>query len=146
MRCKILLLVVALLASISSAKADSNEAWTTELLKLHYLGITIRNYQAEHGESAWPSFKQLIAFGGIPVKRQFAFFIDPKTNESLPWLYLPGGKPLSQARIILIAAPRPQLGDRFTKGKERRAVLWSDFRSEFIDEFEFQELLKGVKR
>ena len=128
-----------------NAVAEFPPGWTKELMKLKDLGTVTQHYQAEYGASTWPKLEQLLNFGGDNVKKQFGTFIDPKSGKPEPWLYMPEGKPVAGERLILIAAPLPRPADAHSKGKEWRAVLWSDFIAEFFDEAEFQKRIRRAK-
>ena len=127
------------------ALAEFPPGWTKELIKLKNLGTATQHYQAEYGASTWPRFEQLLSFGGDHVRKQFGTFVDPKSGKSEAWLYMPEGAPTGGERIILIAAPLPRPADTHSKGKEWRAILWSDFTAEFFDEAEFQKRIKQAK-
>jgi hypothetical protein len=135
--------VVFILPFVSRTVPTNDVAalWSKQVMKLHSLGVAIQHYQAEKGTSAWPTWTQLLEYGGPDVSTQFGAFTFPETGKFLNWWFLVEGNPTAEGHFILIAAPLPRPADEHSNGKELRAVLWSDFKAGFIDEAEFQRTI-----
>jgi len=123
---------------------EANEdPWIRELARIKYFGLGIQFYRADYDPLGWPGFEELIKMEGEVEQESFRKFVDPLTGEFIPWIYMPEGKPKSGAgRVILVAAPRIRAAKNSSNGKESRAVFWSDFTADFLDEAIFQRRVK----
>jgi hypothetical protein len=97
---------------------EANEdPWIRELARIKYFGLGIQFYRADYDPLGWPGFEELIKMEGEVEQESFRKFVDPLTGEFIP-------------------------AKNSSNGKESRAVFWSDFTADFLDEAIFQRRVK----
>ncbi len=130
----------------SNSRSAVVSPWYQQLVRLKSFGMMMGAYQVEHEVPVWPDWNHLLVALDSSLEPT-AMFIDPSTGKPQPWLYLAEGKSTAEQepKTVLVAAPLVKQEKAGSDTRLRRAVLWSDFTAEFIDEAEFQSLLKGQR-